>query len=109
MARGGRTHPLVRRFEIAAAIAVGVGLPLAIWLPASLQGRFYAVVALFPIALAVAAGAVYVQKRRDAAAGRSLFRAGEGDLQADPDMVAPWRHLHPDAAASQLYTSQWSL
>jgi len=99
------THPLVRRFEIAAAIAVGVGLPLVVALPVSLRAKFYGIAALFPLALAVGAAAAWWKKRRD---GRGLFHAGGGELQSDPDLVAPWRHLHPGADASKLDTGQWS-
>lgn len=109
MARGARTHPLVRRFELAAAIAVGIGLPLILLLPLSLRAKFYAAAALFPIALAIGAAAAYLKKRSDAAPGRELFREGGAALLDDPDAAAPWRHLHPGADASKLDTSQWSL
>ena len=99
------THPLVRRFEIAAAIAVGIGLPLIVALPVSLRAKFYGIAALFPLALAVGAAAAWWKRRRD---GRGLFHAGGGELQSDPDLVAPWRHLHPGADASKLDTTQWS-
>src|SRR5690348_1671706 len=102
------THPLVRRFELAAAIAAGAGLPLVFVLPLGLKAKFYAVAALFPIALAVGAAAAYLKKRRDGASGRGLFHDGDLGLQSDPDLVAPWRHLHPGADASRLDISRWS-
>jgi len=102
------THPLVRRFELAAAAAAGVGLPLVFALPLSLKARFYALAALFPLALAVGAAAAWWKKRRDSASGREIFRGGEAALASDPDLVAPWRHLHPGADASQLDTGRWS-
>jgi len=103
------THPLVQRFELAAAITAGIGLPLVFALPLALRTKFYAVIALFPLALAVGAAAAWWKRRRDGPSGRSLFGDAEPALASDPELVAPWRHLHPGADASRLDTSRWSL
>src|SRR4051794_29815933 len=59
------SHPAVRRFEIVLLVVCLAGLPLALWWPRTLQGKFYATLALPILALAIALFATWIRKRRD--------------------------------------------
>jgi restriction system protein len=60
-----RIHPAVRRFEIVLVVVCLAGLPFALWWPRTLQGKFYAALALPIVALAIALFATGMRKRRD--------------------------------------------
>src|SRR5689334_8105228 len=62
---GRKTHPAVRRFEIVLVAVCLAGLPFALWLPRTLQGKFYATLALPLLALAIALLAAWLQRSRD--------------------------------------------
>src|SRR3954471_21625062 len=59
------SHPAVRRFEIVLVVVCAAGLPLALWWPRTLQGKFYATLSLPIVALAIALFATWMRKRRD--------------------------------------------
>jgi hypothetical protein len=84
--RGRKAHPAVRRFEIAMVVVCLAGLPFALWLPRTLQGKFYATLALPVVGLALAALAAWLQGRRDGAGGP--LRAIE-PLSSELTWVAP--------------------
>jgi len=59
------SHPAVRRFEIVLLAVCLAGLPFALWLPHTLQGKFYATLALPLIAFAITLLAAWLRKRGD--------------------------------------------
>src|SRR5579859_2545060 len=59
------SHPAVRRFEIVLLAVCIAGLPFALWLPHTLQGKFYATLALPLVAFAITLLAAWLRRRRD--------------------------------------------
>ena len=88
----------MRRFELIAFAVVIAALPLALLLPRTLQGKFYAVLGL-PFLAFAAAGLDVLLKRR--------ARRDEPLERVEPELLAS-RHADPTLPPSGVDTSKWS-